>query len=275
MRSAVLALALFLAAPAAADDLETLSRDFWTWRAVAKPMTRDDVERVRRPHGWVPDWTPESLEGRRRTLALFEERLGRISDPGRPVSWQVDRRLVVSALARVRWELDVKRSWRRDPTFWVDQTLPILVDAMLAPPPFDEARSLDVAVRLESIPRTLDEARALLDESAAPFARLALDDLAGIGPRLRASMTALAPQLAPEARGRVVAATPLAVTALESFRSWLEARLPLLQDRKPVARAGYEFFLRNVALLPYTPEELLLMGRQEYDRAVEILGGGR
>ena len=266
----LLALLAGPALPVGADDLQALARDFWTWRAVAKPMTRDDVERVVRPRGWTPDWSLESVETRRRTLALFEERWRKLANPSRPIPWQVDRRLIGSALARVHWELDVKRSWRRDPTFWVDQTLPILVDAMLSPPPFDEARSVDVVVRLESIPRTLDEARAALDGAAAPSAKLAIEDLIGVGPKLRAAMAALAPLLSPEARGRVAPATTNAVAALDSFRIWLEALLPSLPDRKPVGRDGYLFFLRNVALVPLTPEELLLMGRQEYDRAVAL-----
>ena len=67
MRSAPLAFALLVAAtPVAADDLQTLSRDFWTWRAVTKPMDRDDVNRVARPHGWAPDWSRESVETRRK-----------------------------------------------------------------------------------------------------------------------------------------------------------------------------------------------------------------
>jgi hypothetical protein len=270
VRSAALALALSLAAPALADDLQALSRDFWTWRAVTKPMTRDDVERVVRPRGWTPEWSLESIETRRRTLALFEERLKALADASMPVAWQVDRRLIRSALARVRWELDVKRWWRRVPTFWVDQTVPVVVDALLSPPPFEKERSDDVVLRLESIPRTLDEARAALDEPAAPFAKLAIEDLRGIGPKLKASMAALSPLLASDARGRVAAATGAAVAALESFRTWLEARLPLLPDRRPVGRDGYVFFLRNVALVPFTPEELLLMGRQEYERAVAL-----
>jgi len=270
MRSAALALVLSIALPAPADDLQALSRDFWSWRAVTKPMDRDDVNRVVRPHGWTPEWSLESIETRRRTLVLFEERLKALADASKPVPWQVDRRLIGSALARVHWELDVKRSWRRDPTFWVDQTVPVVVDALLSPPPFEKERSEDVVLRLESIPRTLDEARAALDEAAAPFAKLAIEDLRGIGPKLKASMAALSPLLAPDARGRVAAATGAALGALESFRTWLEARLPLLPDRRPVGRDGYVFFLRNVALMPFTPEELLLMGRQEYERAVAL-----
>lgn len=270
MKSALLALALSLATPAVADDLQALARDFWSWRAVTQPADRDDVNRVVRPHRWAPEWSPESIETRRRTLALFEERLKTLADPARPIPWQVDRRLIGSALARVRWELDVKRSHRRDPVFWVDQTVATVVDALMSPPPFGKERSEDVAARLESIPRTLDQARVSLDEAAAPFARLAIEDLTGIGPRLRASMAALAPLLAPDARARVAQATGTAVAALDSFRTWLEVRLPALPDRRPVGRDGYVFFLRNVALMPFTPEELLLMGRQEYERAVAL-----
>jgi hypothetical protein len=231
-------------------------------------MDRDDVDRVVRPPGWTPDFSREAVEARRTALATFEERWKRLADPAKPVPWQVDRRLIGSALACVHWELDVKRSFRRDPMFWVDQTLPVVVDALLSPPPFGKERSEDVAVRLESIPRTLEHARAALDEAAAPFTRLAIEDLAGIGTKLAAATMALTPLLDPEVRPRIVPAAAKATAALDAFRTWLEGRLPSLPDRTPVGRDGYLYFLRNVALVPFAPEELLLMGRQEYDRSV-------
>jgi hypothetical protein len=271
VRRLALVLALLASAvPVAADDLQTLARDFWKWRAVTKPMDRDDVNRVVRPRGWAPDFSHEAVDARRKALAGFEERWARSADPARSVPWQVDRRLIGSALARVHWELDVKRSLRRDPTFWVDQTVPAVADALLSPPPFGKERSEDVAIRLESIPRTLEQARAALDEATAPFARLAIEDLAGIGPKLTAATAALAPLLDPAVRPRIAPATTTAIVALDAFRAWLEGRLPFLPDRTPVGRDGYLFFLRNVALMPFSPEELLLMGRQEYDRAVAL-----
>ena len=270
MRSAFLALALSAVPPAAADDLQALSRDVGSWRAVTKPTDRDDVNRIARPHGWTPDWSREAVEARHKVLAGFEERWAKLADPARPVPWQVDRRLIGSALARVHWELDVKRSLRRDPMFWVDQTVPAVADALLSPPPFGRERSEDIFVRLESIPKILGQARAALDEAAAPFARLAIEDLEGIGPKLTASMAALSPLLDPGVRPRIGPATGKAIAALDAFRAWLVSRLPLLPDRTPVGRDGYLFFLRNVALVPFTPEELLLMGRQEYDRSVAL-----
>ena len=35
-----------------------------------------------------------------------------------------------------------------------------------------------------------------------------------------------------------------------------------------MGRDAYMFFLKNVALLPYTPEQLLEMGKQEWARSV-------
>ena len=40
---------------------------------------------------------------------------------------QVDYRLMGSAIARVRWELDLNRRWKRDPSFYLDQTLTALL----------------------------------------------------------------------------------------------------------------------------------------------------
>jgi hypothetical protein len=64
-----------------------------------------------------------------------------------------------------------------------------------------------------------------------------------------------------------VAALP-AIKALESYRDWLRGRLPSFPEKTALGREAYLFFLQNVALLPFTPEEMLTMGRQEWERAV-------
>src|SRR5205814_2911315 len=45
-------------------------------------------------------------------------------------------------------------------------------------------------------------------------------------------------------------------------------RLPALPQQTALGRDAYLFFLRNVALMPYSPDELLAMGEQEWNRAV-------
>jgi hypothetical protein len=59
-----------------------------------------------------------------------------------------------------------------------------------------------------------------------------------------------------------------AADALEHFRARLQQLLPSLPQQTALGRDAYVFFLKNVALYPFSPEEILAMGRQEWNRAV-------
>jgi hypothetical protein len=59
-----------------------------------------------------------------------------------------------------------------------------------------------------------------------------------------------------------------AADALEKFQQQLKEKLPQLPPQTALGRDAYVWFLRNVALMPFTPEELLAMARQEWNRAV-------
>jgi uncharacterized protein (DUF885 family) len=251
-----------------ADELDDLARNFWTWRALEQPVSYDDIPRIERPTGWVPDWSPAAAAQRRRDLEQFEARWRKLNPAGWPVPRQVDYRLMGSALARVRWELEVTRGWQRNPTFYVDQTVGAFFHLLLQPPPFSEARSRNIVETVANIPRMMEHAKVNLDRPVAPFARLAIDQLENIGPRLESAVRELKPLLTAGARPDLEAATAKAIPALDSFRDWLVQRLPNLPAESAAGRAAYVFFLKNVALLPYTPEQLLEMGHQEWARSV-------
>jgi uncharacterized protein (DUF885 family) len=250
---------------ARADDLRTLARDYWAWRTVHQPMSGDDVPRVARPPAWAPDFAPATVAAVLSDLARFEARWRALANPRAPVAEQVDYRLLGSALARVRWEIEVVRSWRRNPGFYVDQTLGALVDELLPSRPWTKQRGEDVLARLHAFPRVLEDARSNLDETVSPFSRLALADLQDIGPRLRKAMGALRGELGEDQGGALDGETERAVAALESYREWLGASSG--NERFAVGRDSYIAFLRTVALMPFSPEEILAMGRQEWARA--------
>jgi len=252
------------------DPLLALHRDFWAFRIAQQPMSRDDIPRVERPASWVPRWSSTDVAGFRERLADFERRYSALEKPTGPHARRVDHQLVGAMIARVRWEMEVTEGYRRSPQFYLDQTLGALVDALLPPPPFGRQRSADVLARLSAFPRALEEGKTNLDDARAPFARLALADLEGIGPRLRAAMADLRPRLEASAGRDLARVTDEAVRALEAFQAWLKARLPALGTATAVGREGYQWFLENVALVPFTPEELLAMGRQEWERAVSF-----
>ena len=256
------------ASPAVAEDLDAVARDFWTWRAVNQPASGDDIPRLDRPAGWAPDWSRARIDVRIAELGALEARW-RALDPGSgTIARRVDHRLIGSALARARWELVVDPAWRANPLFYVEQTLGALFEALLAPPPFDAVRAESVLARLASVPATVAAARANLDDGRAPFARLAIAALDDVEERLATVARELGPEL-PAARAALLpAATRAAGEALAGFRGWLERSAPGWREETAVGRDGYLFFLREVALYPFTPEQLVAMGRQEWDRAV-------
>ena len=267
MRVALLALiAICVANIAAAESLEKLADDFWTWRTKYAPFTGDDVNRLERPGG-IRDWSRASIDQRRNDLKQFETRWKNIDPSSWPVSQQVDCKLIGSALSRVRWELDVNPRWKRDPNFYVEQTLTALAEALTIPAPYEEARSREILTRVENIPSILQQGSENLDNPPAPFASAAIQNLDGIRERLRKMSSALikSTTLSPE---NLNSACEQAAYALEKFQQQLKENLPKLPQQTALGRDAYVWFLRNVALMPFTPEELLEMGRQEWNRAI-------
>src|SRR5262249_44899419 len=170
-------------------------------------------------------------------------------------------------LSRVRWELEVNLRWKRDPNFYIEQTLTALAEALTVPAPYDAARSREILTRIENIPSLLQQGSENLENPPAPFATVAAKNLDGIRDRLRTMASALvgATTLKPQ---QLNASTDRAADALEKFQQQLKDKLPNLSQRTALGRDAYTWLLRNVALMPFTPEELLTMGRQEWNRAV-------
>jgi hypothetical protein len=246
-------------------ELDDLAGRFWAWRARQQPRTRDDIPRLDRPQGWLPE-TDSDLAGRRHEeLQAFRAELGRIRADADAVPDRVDHRLLRSAIARVTWESDILRV-RSIPRFWTDQAIGPVFDALLRPG-VDEARATEVVRLLRAVPATLAHAPAALGGAAREFAELALGELDGIRARLDACADALA-AISPAAAADLRSAAGEAAGALEAHASWLAAALPGLPPATPVGPEQYEWFLREVACVPLTVGEIDAIGRREYDRAV-------
>jgi len=257
---------------AATESLEKLADDFWTWRAKYAPFTEDDVNRIERPGG-VRDWSRATIDNHRKELAQFEARWKKIDASGWPIPRQVDSRLIRSALSRVRWELETNPRWKRDPIFYIEQTLTPVVEALTVPAPYDEARSREILTRIENIPAILRQGEANLEKPPAPFAAVAIQALEDIRPHLREMATALLRSTSTTLKDQELnGATDRAADALEHFRARLEEKLSFLPKETALGRDAYVFFLTNVALYPYSPEQILAMGQQEWNRAVAFEG---
>ncbi len=254
---------------ARADSLGELSDSFWQWRAQEQPFTNDDIPRIDRPAGFIVDWSQQTIAQRLQQLAVFEQRWKSLAPSAQtPVPEQVDYRLLGSALARARFELSIEQNWKRNPYFYVDQTLGSVFILLLQPPPFSEARQQEIVARVKRIPATIERAKQNLTDMRQPFVRLAIDALDNISERTGQMATALAPQLSSANAQALQQAIPAAATALTQYRAWLETKLATARKDTAIGRDNYIYFLRSIALLPYTPEQLLEMSSLEWSRSV-------
>jgi uncharacterized protein (DUF885 family) len=267
----VVCAALFVSPAYSQDALQQLSSEFWAWRATTQPFNLDDIPRIERPAGLKRSWSVATVQDQRAKLLVFERRWKAMDPAQWTIQEQVDYKLAGSALARVRWELDFNRRWQRDPEFYIEQTLTPVHELLAIPPPFTEARSNEIVARLENVPSILEEARTSLSEPVAAFAKLAIDSLDNIGPRLATVKHDVTPLLAGEkAKTAFGPAVDKATAALAAYRAWLQQQMPSMKGNPSVGRNAYTFFLKNVALYPFTPEDLLQMAHQEWARVVEF-----
>src|SRR5205085_4996423 len=121
--------------------------------------------------------------------------------------------------------------------------------------------------RIENIPAILQQGEANLEKPPAPFATVTIQALDGVRARLQKMAAALRSATTLREQELDDAAERAAV-GLEHFRARLQEQLSSLPNETALGRDTYVFFLKNVALMPFSPEELLAMGRQEWNRAV-------
>ncbi|MDM7955683.1 DUF885 family protein [Blastomonas sp.] len=251
-------------------EVQQLGADFWTWRSKTQPATSDDIPRIVRPQGWTPDWSAAAVAEQRKTLAGFEAKWKALADRPQTVSEKVDYRLVGSAFARVHWELDHVAAWRRQPHFYVAQALTPVFEVLLPPPPVESARVDQVIRLLDNAPAVLAAGQVNLDDMRGPFVDAALGQIAIVPQSLRDMERGLQAHANAAQRKRLNTAVEKSITAFAAFGRFLEAQKGKLPGETAVGSESYQYFLSNVALYPYTPDQLALMGRQEWARAVQF-----
>ncbi len=247
-----------LSEPLLADEknspgaLDALATNFWQWRARYQPFSQDDIPRIEHPSG-ARDWSADSIAKQKAALEDFEKQWKQIDASGWSVARQVDYRLIGSALARARWELEINPRWQRDPLFYLDQTMTALLEALVQPPPFDAARSQEIVERMQAFPAIVEQGKANL-RPLRPFAALAIANLKQIRPELEQVKREVAPMLKSDpADGKAQSAsfqsaTDHAIVALEGYRTWLQERLDTMPENTAIGREKYEFFLHACRL---------------------------
>ena len=125
-------------------------------------------------------------------------------------------------------------------------------------------------VRFNAIPKTLDDAKINLTAPIKPFAEIAISQLDGIDKKLDQMIAAFKKSYPQFCGVELETSVSKASKALVNYSHWLKENLAAMKENVPVGREKYIYFLKNIALVPYTPEEMLMMGRVEWQRAVSF-----
>jgi len=258
--------------------LRTLADEFWTWRIDTSFWTSDDIPRLDHAPDWLPDFSIDSIDARRARAEEFRRRWAELDVTDLPIPAQVDHRLIGSAINRVLWETDTLRNWEKNAVFLTGQVLGPWFDLLVQLPPFAEARQQGLVTVCRSIPERLDLAWSHLERAGvAALARVAVRFLEDIEARFLASVEGLDGFVSEDTMTALRADAPRAAAALAAFGARLEAAIPAMAESTPVGREAFVWFLRNVALIPEAPEELVRAAEQDYRRAVmsELVSSNR
>lgn len=248
-------------------EVQDLGREFWEWRIPSSYRSPDDVPRVEHPPDWIPEFDRNSARRRLDRATEFRRRWEAIDVKDDSVPNQVDYRLIGSAISRVEWEVEILRNWERDAVMQVHQALGPVYDLMVPAPPFDTGRQDGVIYLLHQVGPQLEVARENLGRAGtSALAGAAVRLLGDIDEALPRSMSALSSHFDAGRLGPLAEAGAEATRELVDFRDWLRKRQDEMPEHEPVGRDNFVWFLRNVALLALSPEEIILLANREIYR---------
>lgn len=252
------------------QDLVSLYDEFLSWKDDA-PIVGEISDSA--PWSGVADYSDEAVAERRAQLNAFMDRMMDMNVAAWDQSQQADYLAVRAKLDEHNFLLNVSKPWARDPGFYVDQMLTV---------PFAElpleGDALEKLHRdLRAIPVLVREAKQNLDNVAADYADLALHNLTnadGVGHGHPYRETPPAGVIGwyedlesrvdqqPELREDVAAAK----AAVEDFHAWLTENRPEMTADAGVGQENFDWYLKQVKLLPYDSRDIVTLGNRELDR---------
>ena len=257
------------------DELVALTDEFVAWRDPRGEQPRQIIrDTAGQPIAPVPDYGPEAIAERLAALEALQARLEDMNVAAWARDRQVDWLAVRSRLDQQAFLLRFQRPWARDPGFYVDQMLRVTFTAL----PVDGEALQTLEARLRAVPVLVSEARDNLDDVAADYADLAIFNLSnsdgvGHGYPYRAEPPAGVRGWYDDFRARAETEQPellpvidAARAAVRDFDQWLRDRRPGWTATAGSGKAAFDWYLKHVKLMPWSSDEIVVLGERELDR---------
>jgi Bacterial protein of unknown function (DUF885) len=254
------------AQPAAYQDLVALFND---WRAFQRPKVVDGV----------PDYTAAAMAAQHRELPGYQRRLAAIDPNGWPVPQQVDWHIIRAEMNGLDFDHRVIKPWANNPAFYVtiftsqsDQPAREghfaygSVELWSYEFPLNAERAARLAPGIRAIPKLLDQARRNLTGDKADLWTFGAGEIR----QQSADLAALTAKVA-GAPGNLAADVARAKEATDAFAQWLEAQAPSKRAKSGIGVENYDWYLKNVQLVPYTWQDEVTIMQRELARAHAFL----
>ncbi|TRZ89882.1 DUF885 family protein [bacterium] len=235
------------------DDLIAMFKEL---REIEKPVMKDGV----------PDYTPAGMKEQKRKLEAFKKRLAAMDTSSWTVPQRSDYLLVRAEANGLEFNHRVIRPWSRDPGFYAvfGQFQPVVCGALEVPKlPVPADKVAVFRAQLLAVPKLLAQGRKNLTEPTEDLALLAIDfknhEIERLK-RLKEELAAQNPDLVPDA--------DKALAAVEDYKAWLEKDMKKMAPHAGIGIENYNWYVKNVWLLPYTWQDLLAISQRELERAV-------
>ena len=224
----------------------------------------------------MPDYRAGAMAAQHRELATYRGRLEAIDPAAWPIPQQVDYHIVRAEMNGLDFDHRVIRPWANDPSFYVT----LFSDESDQPAreghnargslelwkynwPPDEASVKEIRAGLAIIPPLLDQARVNLVGTGQDLWTFGIRDVRDQSTELQR----LATRLTETGPQDLVADVARARAATDAFAAWLDGQLPSKTAPSGIGIENYDWYLRNVQLLPYTWQEVMLLMQRELARA--------
>ena len=248
------------------EDLVTL---FGEWREFQKP----------RLVSGVPDYTASAVAEQRRELPTYQRRLKAIDPSGWPIPQQVDYHVVRAEMNGLDFDHRVLEPWSNNPAFYVT-VFPSESDQPAREGPFayggvelwtydfplsaEDAAAVDSGIR--AIPKLLEQAQTNLTGNQKDiwiYGTKSIKDQSADLARLVSRLT--------EAQGDLRASVERAREATDAFAAWLDRQAPSKTGPSGVGVENYDWYLKNVQLVPLTWRDEVTLMERELARAYAFL----
>jgi hypothetical protein len=256
-------------------EMVELYDEFLQWKDPAKASRTNPMRDVAGETTDVfPDYGPPAIEAQRTKLREFQARLesSAVADWNR--SQQAEYLAVRSRLDQHDFLLNVSRPWSRDPGFYVDQMLRITFVEL----PVTGSELTDLRRRLAAISKLVEQAKRNLNEVAADYADLAIFNLTtadGVGHGF--PYRAVPPpgvlgwyddllSRARDEQSELVDDVLAARNSIKDYLDWLQANRSAMNRKAGVGKEAFDWYLKHVKLMPYTTDEIVVLGKRELDR---------